>query len=118
MIASIKGADLGFKNKDASRRQAIIGAFEEALDALIAPVEVYPLRCAQAHYDRIHGVGIGRFYKIFPSEPAVVRESERIYLLVATRHLPFHGRGHSTAAVFGQMNQLRTRAPEGENRGQ
>jgi hypothetical protein len=77
--------DLGFKNKNATGGEAVMHALEEALDAVVAPIEVDPLGRTQAHDDRVCGVGFGSFYKIFAPEPAIVGEGKRVHLVAAAR---------------------------------
>jgi hypothetical protein len=88
------GADLGLEDEQATGSQAAVDALEQALDAVVTPVEVNPLCSAQAHYDRVGGVGVGIIYEVFPSETAVVRERERVNV-AALPHV---------SAIFGNLD--------------
>ncbi len=77
-LAEKRGGHLRFKYEHTAGGKAVKHAFEQALDAVIAPVEVNPLRGAEAHDDRVGGVGFGRLNEVFPPKTTIVRKDKRV----------------------------------------
>ena len=72
------GFHLRFENKHAAWRQAVEDAFEQALDAFIAPVEVNPFRGAEAHDNRVNSIGFGGLNEVLPPKTAIMRKFKRV----------------------------------------
>jgi hypothetical protein len=51
---------------------------EEALDTIIAPVEVNPFCCAETHDHRVCGISVSSINKIFSPKTTIKRKHERI----------------------------------------
>ena len=88
------GGHLRLEDEHATGTKAVVHSFEQALDTIVAPIEVDPFGCTEAHDDRVGGVGISSLHKIFPSETAVVRERKRINVAALPR----------VSAVFGNLD--------------
>ncbi len=107
------GFHLRFENKHASWRKAVKDAFEEALDAFIAPVEVNPFCGAEAHDYRVAGISVSCINEVFPPKTAIIRKHEGVNsAAVALPRIRLSGRRRRPACIFGHLSQMRSSAPE------